>query len=313
MVWMHFGVCSMAQPQSSKAGLAAGKQTRGGADLVGGDPSDRLGPFRRELLHMRGEFGEAVRPLRDEGLVVEFLADDDIEHRQRERIVGAGPDLQPEVRLFGERRAARIDHDGARIVRERLHHIEARLAVRPRQHRVVTPKEDASRRHVAGVIADREIAEGQNRGVDPRMEALGEARLAPIGRAERMAETRHPADMMAAGAGPERDGLGSVLFANCQQALGDLVERVVPGDALPLAGLTFALAPQRIFQPVRVVDEVGRHRPDRAQTAMIERRCAIALDLQQHAIPHMQQYAATAVATAADAFEHGDSRLPTVL
>ena len=203
--------------QQGRLGLR--EQARGGADLIGGDPGDRLGPLRREFFHMRGELGEAVRPLRDERLVIEFLADDHIQHRKRERIVGARPDLQPEVRLFGEHRAARIDHDGPWIVRKRLHHIEARLAVRPRQHRVMTPKEDASRRHLAGVIAHREIAEGQNRGVHPRVEALGEARLAPIGGAERMAEARHPADMMAAGAGTERDGLRSVLFSNGKQAL----------------------------------------------------------------------------------------------
>jgi hypothetical protein len=43
---------------------------------------------------------------------------------------------------------------------------------------------------------------------------------------------------------------------------------------------------------------------------MIERRAAIALDFQQHAIPHVQQYATAAVAAAADALEDGDGRLP---
>jgi hypothetical protein len=43
---------------------------------------------------------------------------------------------------------------------------------------------------------------------------------------------------------------------------------------------------------------------------MIERRGAIALDLQQLAVPHMQQYATAAVATAADALEDGGGRLP---
>ena len=132
MVWMHFGVCSMAQPQSSIAGLVRREQARGGANLVGGNPGDRLGPFGRVLLHAFGERVEAVRPLRHERFVVQFLADDDVEHRERERVVGARPDLQPEVGLLGERRAARIDDDGPWIVRERLVHVEARLAVRPR-------------------------------------------------------------------------------------------------------------------------------------------------------------------------------------
>ena len=46
---------------------------------------------------------------------------------------------------------------------------------------------------------------------------------------------------------------------------------------------------------------------------MIERRLAITLDFQQHAVPHVQQYAASAMATAADALEDGGSRLPVVL
>jgi hypothetical protein len=46
---------------------------------------------------------------------------------------------------------------------------------------------------------------------------------------------------------------------------------------------------------------------------MIERRLAIALDLQQHAIPHVQQDATPAVATAADTLEDGGGRLPIVL
>src|SRR5665647_3915217 len=111
--------------------------------------------------------------------------------------------------------------------------------------------------------------------------------------------------MMTAGAGAQRDGLGPVLVPNGEHTLGNLAERVVPGDALPLAGLALALAPQRIFQPVLVVYKIGGHRPDWAQAAMIERRGAVALDFHQHAVPHMQQYPAAAMTAAADALEHG--------
>src|ERR1017187_10509954 len=124
-----------------------------------------------------------------------------------------------------------------------------------------------------------------------------------------MAEARHPTDMVAAGAGSQRNGLRSITLANGEHAVRDLIERIVPGNALPPAGLTFALAPQRIFQPVRMVDKVGGHRPDRAQAAMIDRRGAVALHLPQHTVPDMQQDAATAVATAANALEHRGGRI----
>src|SRR5450759_3768289 len=110
--------------------------------------------------------------------------------------------------------------------------------------------------------------------------------------------------MMAAGAGAERDGLRPVFVPNGEHTLGNLVERIVPGDALPFAGLAFAFAPQRIFEPIRVIYKIGRHRPDRTQAAMIERRLAIALDLHQYTVLDMQQDAAAAMATAADALEH---------
>src|SRR5476649_1679563 len=119
----------------------------------------------------------------------------------------------------------------------------------------MTPKEDASRRHLAGVIAHREVAERQNRGVHPRVEALGKARLAPVGSAKRMSEARYPADVMAAGAGTERNRLGSILVPNSEHTLCNFVERVVPGNALPLSRLAFTFASHRIFQPVRVVNK----------------------------------------------------------
>ena len=255
------------------------------------------------ILHTFGERVEAVGPLRHKRFIVQLLADDDIQHRKRERVVGAGPDLQPKVSLLGERCAPRIDNDRLGIAVERLDHAETRFTVRPRQDRVVAPIEDTRRRHLAGVIADRKVAEGQDRRIHPRVETLGEARLAPVGCAERVAEARHPADVMTAGAGTERDGLGSILCTDREQTLRDFVERIVPGDAFPLAGLALALAPHRIFQPVRMVDKVGRHRPYWTQATMIERRLAIALDLQQHPIPHVQQYTASTVATAANALE----------
>src|SRR5450631_3908526 len=101
----------------------------------------------------------------------------------------------------------------------------------------MTPKEDASRWHLAGVIANREVAESQDRGIHPRVEALGEAWLAPVRSAERMAKAGNPSDMMAAGAGTQRNGLRPMPFANVEYTLGDLVESIVPGNSLPFARL----------------------------------------------------------------------------
>ena len=62
-----------------------------------------------------------------------------------------------------------------------------------------------------------------------------------------------------------------------------------------------------------MVDEVCRHRSDRAEPAVIEWRLAISLNFQENAVPHVQQHSASAVATAANALEDDLGPLPTVL
>lgn len=62
-----------------------------------------------------------------------------------------------------------------------------------------------------------------------------------------------------------------------------------------------------------MINEVGRYRSDGTQAAVIERRVSIALDFQQNAIPHMEQNAATSMATAANAFKNGATWLRTLL
>ncbi len=103
------------------------------------------------------------------------------------------------------------------------------------------------------------------------METLRETGLTPVGCAKRMTKPRHPADMVAASARSESDCLGPVLFTDCEHTLCNLVERVVPGNALPLARLTLALAPHRIFQSIWMINKIGRHRTDRTQAPVVER------------------------------------------
>ena len=72
--------------------------------------------------------------------------------------------------------------------------------------------------------------------------------------------------------GPDR--LGAVAALGRQHGLGGDVERVVPGDALELAGALRALAPQRMHQPVGVVHALGVARDLGADDA---RRVAVVL------------------------------------
>ncbi len=94
-------------------GPRRGHDSGGLPDLVGGEIGDRRRPFRRQVRYVSGELIEALRPLGDEGRVVEPLGDEHVDPRQEERRVGARLDRQPVVGLAGRGREARVHHDDA--------------------------------------------------------------------------------------------------------------------------------------------------------------------------------------------------------
>src|SRR5688572_23246607 len=141
--------------------------------------------------------------------------------------------------------------------------------------RIVAPVHDHRRRRATREIADGQVAHRLNARVDARVEALREARLAPVRRAERVTEARYPADVMAARARAHRDRLGPRFRADLEDLLGDLVERLVPRDALPLARALRPDAALRILQTVGRIDELRRRRADRTEIAVIERTFGI--------------------------------------
>ncbi len=169
-------------------GLELGKEPRGGADLVRRHPGDGLGPLRRHLVDVPGELLEPMAIVLDEIVVVKIFLDDRVDHCERERVVRSRANLQPELGFAGDDGLARIDRDDARPAQQRLADVEAGFAIRARVGRVVAPVHDELGIHVAREIADGQIAHGLDAGVDPGVETLGEAGLAPVGCAERVAE-----------------------------------------------------------------------------------------------------------------------------
>ena len=189
---------------------------------------------------------------------------------------------------------------------QRFADIEPRLAVGARMRRIVPPVHGERRRRAAREIADRQVAHRLDAGVDARVKALRETGLAPVRGPERVTEARHPADVMAARARAHRDRLGSALRADLENFFGDLVERLVPRDALPLARAAWPDTALRIFQAVGVIDELRGRRADRTEVAVIQRALGIALDLRELAVFDVHQRAAAAVATAANALQNLD-------
>ena len=80
MVWMQLGVCSIAQPQSSSAGLVSANRRAAALILSAATQvigSAHSGGKARDVV---GQRVETVGPALDERRVVELLADDDVEH-----------------------------------------------------------------------------------------------------------------------------------------------------------------------------------------------------------------------------------------
>jgi hypothetical protein len=137
------------------------------------------------------------------------------------------------------------------------------------------------------------------------MKALSKSGLAPVRGAERVTKPRHPADVMAAGASAKRDGLGTKFISDCEQSLRNLVKRLIPRNSLPSPRTACTNPAQRVFQPIRVIDEIKRDGANRTQTTMIKRRLAITFDFDQAVALNVEQHPATAMTTAAGAFEDG--------
>ena len=214
-VWMHFGVCSIAQPHSSMRRLGPREQARGRPDFLGGHPGDRRRPFRREAC------ARARAARRSRGSTARRMA-----HRRAcspmmtlsNASASASSVPGRTCSHSSARRASSVSRGSTTMIFGFVSSASRTLKrVSPSGPELsgLWPQNSMQAGGVsAGEIGDGKITEGQDAGVDARMEALGKARLAPVRRAERMTEARHPTDVMAAGAGAECDGFGPELLAD---------------------------------------------------------------------------------------------------
>ena len=231
-----------------------GVHPRGRGDLLRVAPGDRGYPFERKLVHPPPEGVEAHRPAFGEVPVVEPLVEDHLEPAEAHRRVRAGAKRQPEIAPLRVLRAPRVEHD------------ELRPVLLRGPDRVV----DRGPAMLAGVVAEEDDAAGarvvgvREPAVDHAVDGGGVAGAQghprdPVGRAEKVHE---PAPCAVLGlsvplAGGDREALRAVAIHHLAQALRDLVERFVPGHALPAALAPLPGAPERLEHPVGVREPRG--------------------------------------------------------
>ena len=242
---LHPAVC-VFQPRVHRQGrvFRRGDGPRGFDYDAGGHAGDAFHFLRGETYRIIPQFVETDRPVAHELLVVEPLSDDDVDHAQSQRAIGARADRDPLVCYAGgvaahvidgdhphplsfrrqdladrgRRRVGRgigaPDHDQARVAEIRIGRIHAE------------PESGHGCKHAVGGLTYRTAASVVG-GAEREDKALG-TEIVHAGRREHLdqAAVEHaPADI-------RHHGLGPRGALDLEQALRDAIERRVPRDAL---------------------------------------------------------------------------------
>lgn len=258
------------------------------------------------------------------GLVVQALAHDHPGHGDEGGGVGRGLD---EDVLVGQRLAGAgppgIDADDAHALPLGLLQVLERAGAEGAVGRAPAPHDDQLRVDVVGGLAAGALvvglgAEGHAHGEDlglgrhvgPELGAAAEPVEEALGEARGAVQRRG-----AAGAAEVDEGGVAVLVADAPHLVGDMAERLVPGDALELPILVpsaaRAGAAHRVLQAVRVIDALDL--ADAAGAGMQRRQVGppargIGRDPDDAVVDHMGvDHAAAAAIVAAGA---GDDCLP---
>ena len=270
--------------------LVEHKHALGVAALFHQRPVQRhVGPLDEQHRRVGELLGELV--------IVEALVHDDVQPRHGQIGVRSRPQSHEVVGLGRQRvLEERVDHDELRSAVAAAAHL-ARGVGGLGPHRVRAPEHDA-----VGVIEIAPVEGGEHAVLQKRLhhhghEANVARRQAVVHAAAGVARPTRPLVGAAAGALAVGDGLGAVLGRERFHPLLQPVERLVPGDALPLPRAALALASQRPAQPLRVVQDLRRRKPLAAHAALAARVFRIALHANQLAVlVHFAQHPAFRVA-----------------
>ena len=228
-------------------------------------------------------------------MVVEILVDDDVEHRHEQSRVGAGAQAQVVLCAGGDPVGTRVDGDELRAA---LHEVDDRVAeeaVGVRRQRVLADEHDDLGNLELGVVVGaleaacevdfgihgtQNVGGSRHAGQVARVAGLG---VAVVRGCEHGCRIGHERAALTAGAGPNSHGGRAVLAGDALPLGLDEVERLVPGDALPLVGLAAELriALHRILDAVLVVDVVLQGQAANAQTALGDRLVLVAFNLDE--------------------------------
>ncbi len=231
-------------------------------------------------------------------MIVEVLAQNDVEHGEADGRVGARAQLQMVLGTCAEPGEARVDHDELRSPLHEVHDGMAVEAVGIGLQRALAPEYDVLRHLVARiVVAIREVGGVIELGVSGAQKEVGDDRTRPVARSA--GHGKRAVRRLEAGLGHRRriqrrltpgsleqvDGLGPVVLPDLLNLGLEDVERLVPGDALPrILAAIFLGALHGIFDAIGAFEEVLHRKTPRTQSSLADRMVGVALDLDELAV-----------------------------
>ena len=248
---------------------------------------------------------ESIDALLDEFLVLPPVLEDMPHHPVEHRNVGAGP--QPHIfgRVGGSAREARIDDHEVRPVE--LLALEQMLGRdRMRLGGITAP--DVQRLRVANVVeavGHRAVAPGIGDAGDRGRVTDSRLMIGVVGAPERSKLAEQIGALVGHFRGAEPiDRIGARFLADLQNLVPDLVDRLLPRDAGPLAVDQL----ERILEPAVGMDELANGSAFGAMRAAIERTVPARLLADPHVVLHLGRNRAADGAMRADALARGDRR-----
>src|SRR6266403_1867313 len=252
----------------------------------------QIGPLLAQVL-------VPVRPLLDERAVVAPLAHEQARHGEQEGCLRPGPRREPVVGHRGGVGQARVDDGDLRAA-----HLGLDDPLRVRVEVVAGLEVRGQQQDEAGVGV---IRRGPVHAV-PEGVAGARAGRADVGVAVVTVDpprVKHALQVDELVPGPAQvihDFLGPTLDEGLPNAAGDIVERVVPGHALPLPGTPGALAAHRVEDALGILDLIQGGRALGAVATAAARMHGVALELLdlQRLLVDVREQAAGGLAVEAD-------------
>ena len=262
-------------------------------DLLDRNPGNLGHLLRRIILHALLQLVEAVNPAIDEVVIEQVLVDDDVEHSKREGGVGSRADGELNCCLVAKPGHARVDADDFHAALHEVHNPVAVEAVGIGDEGVIAPENHHLRRSVIGVIVAidellRAVAhpESTRRRVHSgnARKVAGKAgkREAVVRASVRPCKARNPRSDISTRTLKEEDGFSTVAFLQVNKMRLDLIEGLIPRDALP-----FVLAPvlrvalHGVGESLLAVNHLRKVEAPYAKTALVEGVFLVAFHLNE--------------------------------